>query len=213
MPEPTSETPTARATISPGYRWRLVLITLMMLGFGAYCVYDWRIGYPEQVERYDAFTEIREANPDTFPDLWREKAAAEGWPEKYPKRRTDRDVFTQFLMALITVPIGLFFLFRLFRENNRWVAMDETGVTASGGHEVPWDRIKSLDETRWKTKGIAWLHYATPDGGEKKVLLDDFKSQREPIAHIVAAVQAHLNPETQPAEPVAEAEAESTPQP
>ncbi|MEM6457973.1 MAG: hypothetical protein AAF710_01120 [Planctomycetota bacterium] len=206
MPEPTSETPTVRAAISPGYRGRLVLITLMMLGFGAYCVYDWRIGYPAQVEVYQAFLEVREQHPDNFNEVWPERAAAEGWDEKYPKERTDRDVFTQFLMALITVPIGLFFLFKLVKENGRWVAMDGSGITASGGHEVKWDQIKSLDETRWKTKGIAWLHYAAADGGEKKILLDDFKSQREPIAQIVAAVQGRLSPEVPAAEATNETE-------
>lgn len=185
---------TTKAQISPGYRWRLVLMTLIMLGFGAYCVYDWRIGYPKKVLQYETYLEIKDTHED-YPVVWKAKAAAEGWSDKIPGRKTDRDVFTQLLMALITVPLGLFFLFKLVRENMRWVAMDERGITASGGHVAPWDSLKSLDETKWKSKGIARLTYADAHGRERKILLDDFKSEREPIKQIVNRVQDVLNPD------------------
>lgn len=184
-----------KAQISPGYRWRLVLMTLIMLGFGAYCVYDWQIGYPKKVTQYETYLEIKETHKDDYPTVWKERAAAEGWSSKIPGRKTDRDVFTQLLMALITVPLGVIFLIKLIRENMRWVAMDERGITANGGRVAPWDSFKALDETKWKTKGIAWLTYADADGRERKILLDDFKSEREPIKQIVTQVQGVLNPE------------------
>lgn len=185
---------TAKATISPGYRWRLVLITFIMLGFGAYCVYDWQIGYPLKVEKFETYNEIKEQNPDDYPLVWKAYAEEQGWANKVPGRKTSQDVFTQLLMALITVPLGLFFLFKLVKENGRWVAMDEQGLTASGGHTIPWESIKSLDETKWKTKGIAYLHYADANGSERKILLDDFKQEREPVKQIVTHVQGLLNP-------------------
>ncbi|MEM6853665.1 MAG: hypothetical protein AAF593_04570 [Planctomycetota bacterium] len=183
-----------KSTISPGYRWRLILITLIMLGFGAYCVYDWRIGYPLKVEKYETYNQIMEDNPNDYPTVWTAYAAEKGWPDKVPGRKTSTDVFTQLLMALITVPLGLFFLFKLVKENTRWVAMDDNGITASGGHTVPWESIKSLDETKWKTKGIAYLHYAADNNRERKILLDDFKQEREPTKQIVTTVQELLNP-------------------
>lgn len=183
-----------KATISPGYRWRLVLITFIMLGFGAYCVYDWQIGYPLKVEKYETYNTIMEENPDDYPRVWSAYVQEKGWPDKVPGRKTSQDVFTQLLMALITVPLGLFFLFKLVKENTRWVAMDDDGITASGGHNVPWESIRSLDETKWKTKGIAWLHYADAHGSERKILLDDFKQDRESVKQIVSAVQSVLNP-------------------
>ncbi len=186
-----------KATISPGYRWRLVLITFIMLGFGAYCVYDWQIGYPLKVEQYETYNEIKEQNPDDYPQVWKAHAEAEGWPNKVPGRKTSQDVFTQLLMALITVPLGLFFLFKLVKENTRWVAMDEQGITASGGHTVPWDAIKSLDEAKWKTKGIALLHYTDANSRERQILLDDFKQDRDAIKQIVMQVQSLLNPSPQ----------------
>ena len=184
-----------KASISPGYRWRLLIISVALLGFGAYCVYDWQIGYPAMVDKYEAHRRIVEENPDNHPVVWREYARSQGWGEHEPKKKTDRDVFTQFLMACIVLPFGVFFLYKFFRENSRWVAMDDAGLTASGGREVPWDRMEQLDETRWKSKGIAWLHYRDEQGQSRKLLLDDFKAEREPIKTIVEAVQQHLYPE------------------
>ena len=191
-----NDTPTVKAKISTGYRVRLILITLMMLGFGAYCVYDWQIGYPLKQEQYLEFKEIEKNHPNDYPQVWEAYAAERGWPTSSSgiQEKTDTDILTQLIMALICVPLGLFFLFKLIKENMRWVAMDDSGISGSGGHRVAWDAIQSLDETRWATKGIAWLHYRDANGSERKVLLDDFKSEREPIKLIVTKVQSLLNP-------------------
>ncbi|MEM1107479.1 MAG: hypothetical protein AAGH99_02190 [Planctomycetota bacterium] len=205
-----------KTQISNGYRWRLILITLMMLGFGAYCVYDWQVGYPLKVEKYETYNEIKEQNPDDYPEVWKAYTEEKGWANKVPGRKTSTDVKTQLVMALITVPLGVFFLLKFVKENGRWVAMDDKGITASGGHTVPWESIKSLDETKWKTKGIAWLCYADENERERKILLDDFKQERESVKYIVAAVQNVLNPESQaeedaevPAEPAEPEHADS----
>lgn len=192
-----------KATISSGYRWRLILITFLMLGFGAYCIYDWRIGYPKIKEIGLAYQAFTEANPKDYPQLWPQFAAERGWSIKVPKKiktpeAYDSDIFTQLIMALITVPLGLFFLVKLFVENGRWVAMDPSGIAGSGGRRVAWDAIERLDEERWKTKGIAYLHYRDETGRSHKMLLDDFKSEREPIDVIVKHVQKLLNPEAAP---------------
>lgn len=193
--------PNVKATISPGYRWRLVLITLLMLGFGAYCIYDWQVAYPRTKEIGLAYQQIKAENPDDYPEVWKAHATENGWPTSSTKIKIkseadyDSDIRTQLIMALITMPIGLFFLYKLITESLRWVEMDQQGVTASGGHVAPWDSLKSLDETRWKTKGIAKLHYRAAAGGERVILLDDFKSEREPIKAIVTEAQRVLHPE------------------
>lgn len=207
-----NDTPTVKATISNGYRWRLVLITLMMLGFGAYCVYDWQIGYPLKQQQFVEFTQIKEDNPKNFPEVWAAYAAERGWPTSSSgiEEKSDTDILTQLIMALICLPIGFFFLFKLVTESRRWVAMDDTGISGSGGHRVAWDSIQSLDESRWATKGIAWLHYQDGNGSERKLLLDDFKAERQPVTAIVKKVQSLLNP---PAEGEADSESPATDEP
>lgn len=184
-----------KATISPGYRWRLVLISVVMVGFGLYCVYDWQVGYPAAQAKYEKYIELRDANPESSgPQLWAQYAPTQGWSTKVPKEVTDKDIFTQLVMACIVLPIGVFFLGKLVVECRRWVAMDDQGVTASGGHTATWSQMTSLNKDRWRTKGIAYLHYERDNGGSRKILLDDFKSERSAIKAIVDAIDAHLNP-------------------
>lgn len=190
-----------KATISSGYRWRLVLISLLMLGFGVYCLYDWQVTYPRTKEIGLTYQALKESNPENYPELWPSVAAESGWPTEPPlkiknEKQYDTDIFTQLLMALITLPIGFYFLGKLILESRRWVAMDEQGLTASGGRRIPWSHIQSVDDTRWKTKGILWVHYVDEQGRAGKVLLDDFKAEREPVKRIVEAVQAHLYPQS-----------------
>jgi len=179
----------------------MLLISLVMLGFGAYCAYDWQVGYPRTKEIGMAYQKIKAENRSNYPTVWKAYAEPRGWPTAATKIKIkneagyDSDIRTQLIMGLITVPLGLLFAFKFVNESRRWVAMDATGITASGGHKVPWDSIKSLNEAKWKTKGIAWLHYQAESGGERRLLLDDFKSQRDPIKQIVARVQHHLDPE------------------
>lgn len=199
-----------KATISPGYRWRLVLISVVMLGFGLYCVYDWQVGYPAAQAKYEKYLELKEANPESSPQqLWVQHAQSQGWSTKVPKEVTDRDIFTQLVMACIVLPIGVFFLFKLVIECRRWVAMDDEGVTGSGGHAASWDQMTGLDKERWRTKGIAYLVYEREGGGSRKLLLDDFKSERSAIKQIVDAIDARLNPVTDEDETTSDPEADA----
>ena len=88
--------------------------------------------------------------------------------------------------------------------------MSDDGLTARGGHDVPWSSIKRLDETKWKTKGIAWVHYQESTGGDRRLLLDDFKMQREPIKAMVQRIQALLNPPQESTDATTDQPAEST---
>ena len=190
-----------KATISPGYRWRLVLISIVLLGFGAYCVYDWQIGYPLKVEQFDKWTQLETDYPETYPEKWESYALEQGWDTRPPAKKTDRDVFTQLLMACIVLPIGVYFLVKLIRENARWVAMSDDGFTANGGKSFGWDDVTGLDETKWKSKGIAYVQYRGASNGNQRLLLDDFKMQREPVKAMVQRLQQHLNPaEPEPVE-------------
>jgi len=184
-----------KATMSSGYRWRLVLISVAMVAFGCWSLYDWKIAYPQKQVRYEAFMQLKADNPDASTEqLWLEYAPTQGWSTKVPTGKTPQDIFTQLIMALITLPIGLFFTAKFLIESRHWVAMDDQGVTANGGRVAPWDSMTGLDKTKWQRKGIALLSY--DDGGRTRtILLDDFKADRQAIKTIVTAVDMRLNPE------------------
>ena len=146
-----------KATISPGYRWRLVIISLVSLGFGAYCAYDWQIGYPRTKEIGMAYQKIKAENRD-YPKVWRAYAEPRGWPTTPGKIKIkdeagyDSDIRTQLIMGLITVSFGLLCAFKFVNESRRWVAMDAAGITGSGGHKVAGIRSRVLMKPSGKPK-------------------------------------------------------------
>ena len=184
-----------KASLASGYRFRLILMTLLMLGFGAYCIYDATVAYPLSRDIGAAYEQVKADHPETYPQVWPAEAERLGYPTDVPKKaKTDTDILTQWVMAAIVLPVGLFFGFKLLKENGRWVAMDEQGLTASGGHAVAWDGVTGLEDERWKTKGIAHVVYGGDGGTERRILLDDFKLEREATKAIYERTLAQVRP-------------------
>ncbi|MEE9404445.1 MAG: hypothetical protein V3V20_06100 [Algisphaera sp.] len=192
-----------KATIAPGYRLRLLLMTFLLGGFGVYSVYDGKIAYPKKKEIGLAYQAYKSdpAHEHDFNETWRAYAKSKGWPEKIPTKvkseaEYNSDIMTQWIMAGITLPIGLFFGYKLLQESRRWVAMDDAGLTASGGRVAPWDTLKGLERSRWKTKGIARvIYHDEAKGADRQILLDDFKANRAAVGEIYNAVVARVYPE------------------
>jgi len=193
----------AKANIWSGYRFRVGLIGLVCLGFGGCSVWDGFVKYPRLTTIFIAYSTMPEETRD---QNWPAYARQEGWPEDpddVPRHiKTDWDIRTQYIMAAITLPIGLVFGFFLLRSYGRWVASDEDGLTTSWGHTVPFDQIARLDKKRWN-KGIAVVHQTD---GQQKLVLDDWKFEREAMDQIVEEVESHLSPDQvdQPAVAVAD---------
>ena len=196
-----------KAPTRSGYRWRLGLIGLAMLGFGLYCVYDWQIGYPHKKHVYESYLQIKEQYPQTYPTEWDRHATQRGWSNAVPSEKTDQDIRTQLIMALITLPIGLYFTWKFIASLSRWIAMDDRGLSASGGKQVPFESIRGVDWSRWKTKGIAVVRYDDA-GRERKLVLDDWKYETQPIKDMATRLQdeypdpaAQTPPPADPTEP------------
>lgn len=182
---------TARASISPGYRWRLGIIALACLGFAAWFFYDGYVAYPEIQEIHREYERIQAEHPTDFNQRWAEYAESRGWETDLPERKEDWDIVTQFIFCGITLPIGLAFLWAFIRTGGRWIASDEAGLHTSWGQHAPWSALRSIDKARWKTKGIAVVHY-DDQGTPRKITLDDWKYEREPTTMIVNHVDERL---------------------
>lgn len=181
----------AKATIRNSYRWRLGIIALGLLGFAAWAFYDAYIAYPKYQEQYQAYEKVAAEYPTTYADEWKRVATERGWSTDRPKETSDSDILTQYLMMAGSLIVGLPFLYGFIRTYTRWVASDAQGLRASGGKVAPWPSITRLDSTRWKTKGIAYVHYEN-NGKDGRILLDDWKFEREPIVEIYGEVHEHL---------------------
>ena len=185
----------AKAGISPPYRWRLALIALMCLGFGGWSLYDGLVRYPEHNRKVERFQEINKKYPDNWRDEWEKEAAARGWSNEPPgSPHSFSSLVTQFIYAGLTLPIGLFFGISFISSFNRWIATDENGLSTSKGQQAPFNSIKSLNKQRWRTKGIAVVHYQNPTG-EHKIVLDDWKYEQQATKTMLQEVESRLQPE------------------
>ena len=180
-----------RASISKGYIWRPGVIGLAALGASGWFAYDGMVKYPRQKQMWESYNEISREHVDDpieAAKVWEETAASHGWSNKKPVEKTDTDIMTQKIIAAGTAPVGLFFLYGFFTSRGRWVEADEQGLATSSGQKAPFDSINSLDKSRWQSKGIAVVHY-DGDGGAGRIVLDDWKFEREPTQQILKAVE------------------------
>ena len=186
----------AKAMISSTYRWRLLLIALMGIGWGGWSIYDGFWNYPAQDVVANAFQEVKAKNPDTWRDVWTKTATANGWSTEDPGApHSAFDRRAQYVMAAITLPFGLFFGWAYLTSFNRWVATDEQGVSTSTGQQAPFSSITKLNKDRWKTKGIARVYYTDSQGGERRIVLDDWKYEARPTQQMLEEIEAQLKPE------------------
>jgi len=183
-----------RAKSSFNYKWRLALIGIVCLGFGIYCIYDGFYAYPAQRVRANKFLEMKDAGRT---DEWPDYARSQGWSIEDPgSPKSDFSIYAQYIMAAITLPIGLLFGVSYLRYMNRWVEADDNGIRTSTGQDVPWDDVTGIDTARWKAKGIAMVQYTHGEGTPDTILLDDWKFERDETVAIYKQVAEHLGIET-----------------
>lgn len=182
-----------KATIASSYRNRLILIAVGTLLYAAWCLYDARIGYPEKQDIYDEYKRVQEANPENWDEVWAKKAAEEGWPEQ-PDKVDAWNIKTQWIQFAIVFPIGTYCLLSLALWSRRYIGAGEKMLYANGGVEVPFDKIISIDAVRWERKGIAHVWYDL-GSGERRVLIDDWKYDREPSDAIFERIKKNISPD------------------
>lgn len=200
-----------RADIRKGYLARPAIMALMLLGFGVAFLYDGFVAYPREHAMFTTYADIRDAH--TFSDgkydveaidtQWAAAATERGWPVEFTgdapgELHSGWDIPTQKVLGAVCLPFGLVVGFGFVRQIGRWVEADEQGLTASWGPRVTWEQITALDKARWKTKGIAYVHYR-PSGsaggaGDQRLKLDDWEYEREPMQAIAAEVEKHIDP-------------------
>ena len=87
--------------------------------------------------------------------------------------------------------MGIYFLATFILTRGRWVEADEQGVRTSSGQQMDYASIKSIDKSRWQRKGIAMVHYES-NGQAGRILLDDWKYDREPTKRILEAIEERM---------------------
>ncbi len=198
---------TVKAPISTGWRVRLGGMAVMFVGFCLFFLYDGFVGYPNQQKLYLQFAAFKaeqtgKSEIEIF-DLWDKHAQEHGLPpagkdgkDITGMEKTPGSILTQKIFGFGMIPFSIMIVYAWIGTFSRWVAVDEQGVTTSGGQKAPWDSVTKLDKLRWPKKGIAFVHYQDADKQiPQKILLDDFKFDRVATEQIVRAVELHLKDE------------------
>lgn len=176
-----------KAPMVMGYRVRLLIISLMLLLFTAWCAYDGFVAYPEQKELYETYLEVTK-DAQLTEKAWVEYAQANDLPTSEPGETTQMDIYTQYIMGGVLLPIGLFMLVVFFITGTKWIGVEEDALVASGGKRATWDSVTDLDESRWKSKGIAVVYFNNK-GKPDKITLDDWKYERDATVEILNVVR------------------------
>jgi hypothetical protein len=192
------------------YAIRSALFGLMLLGFGAWSLYDGIWGYPKHNRRVDAYQAlIQEAEQgrqtrQEWHAAWLKLAEDNGWSADKPKaRHGTRDIRTQFIMALIFCPIGIASLIAVALNSRRRFSAEDDGLHGFAATAIPYTAITAIDKKKWDRKGIAKLEVSI-EGAARKITLDDWKFRG--IAAILAEIEKR-RPELVPAPPPAPAPA------
>lgn len=188
-----------KAKIRQGYLLRLLILTLACLAGAAWFLIDGFVSYPRQNQMLEAYKQIQTTYPDNT-DLvaqeWQRTATEHGWPVNFSgpapgKARSANDILVQRVLGFVLVPLALWIGLALLAHSKRWVALENNVLTTNHGQRIDLTQIDRLDKRRWKSKGIAVVH--DRQGG--RVILDDWKYDREPTTRIVELIEGRLTPE------------------
>ena len=185
-----------RTKISNGYRWRIGIVGLAAVAFGCWFIYDWQIGYPKKQERYQEYRSVVDPDGDgellgNYQEVWYDYATEKGYSTSEPKEITDSDVQTQLYYGLPCFLVGLPFFGSFLLMGRRFIETDDDAIWDHKGNRAAWDQITEIDKSRWQTKGIAVIHFDAGDG-EKRIVLDDWKFERNQTQRIMAHVDGKV---------------------
>ena len=183
-----------RAVINSRYLLRAGLLAVFCGGFALWSLYDGTIGYPKQQVRALKFEELLASERL---EEWDAICEENGWPNSNPgnpRKNYDYSIFQQFLMAGLTGPVGLLFLFFFLRSRRQWMESHETGIRTSWGQDFEFNQIVTLDKKKWKNKGIGVINYKDTDR-KRRLKLDDCKWNTDATEAILDQIESNIQPE------------------
>ncbi len=173
--------------------WRLALFAGIFLAYACWSAYDGFVAYPEINRKAGHFEDYKKQHAD-WRETWPAYAKANGYPEDPDPAKGAFSMYAQYVQLGITLPIGLAALVAYLRGFKRFVAADEKGLVTDGGQRADFAGITNLNKDRWKTKGIAVVSYQA-EGIERKLVLDDWKYDRDPTTQLLRLVESYLKDE------------------
>lgn len=185
------------ATPARYYRNARFIVVLMMLGFGAYCLYDGFVKYPRQNE-----TQKENALSKAKASLDREMTQSERDDiikdcEKNPKN-SPMSILLNRIMGFLLPPGAVTLLAWTLYRSRGVIRLKADTLGVPGHPPIPLDAIRKIDQTLWERKGIAYIEYELPDGVKGKACLDDFIHNDLAVKEIMTRIENFVEKKIEP---------------
>jgi hypothetical protein len=172
------------ARISKEWRRRMLFMFAMIFGIAAWFLTDGYIIWPNEAERYEAYSELRDELIETgeivdeeSPEMriaWQKYARQADITAKVPKERTDAAIKEQVVIGWTLTLISLSFAAWIAWNHKLSIRTEGDTVIGASGQRVEIDSIVGMDRKKWKNKGIAYAIYKDGEK-EKRLCLDEHK--------------------------------------
>lgn len=186
-----------RADYDPKYFRRFLLIGLGCIAFTCWCFYDALVKYPSELERAKVYWKPSQEPGEKYKAMertdWREVVKKNSWPTAAPRKpsKIEHGIDQQYLFAAICGLIALPCLWKWFSARGSWVEGTDSGLTSSWNRSVQYDKIVSIDKTKWEKKGITKILYED-EGKQQTFVFDDFKFDRKVMSEILTRIESGL---------------------
>ncbi len=159
---------------SGSYRFKWIVMSLALIGYGGWSIYDGFVRYPRENDHA--------TRPTEQGGLGLEKAPHPGY-----------DVPFNRVIGILLPPLGLAALaWTIYNSRGEYRLEGET-LRIPGHPSLQLSDIREVDKSKWERKGIAYLEYEAA-GGAAKARLDDYIYERRPTDAIMERIEAAIVP-------------------
>jgi hypothetical protein len=174
----------------PGYRWKHLIMAVLMIAGGMWFAYDGWVKWPAENRRAEQVQREKEIAEEAHQTDKVESLAAE---LSKLKKHTEMDLLIQKMLACALPAFGIFWGAWTLRETRGQYRMAGDTIEFPGHPPITFENIRRIDKRRWDRKGVAFLHYEhgnPPAPGIVK--LDDFAYERKPTDEILERIEKNV---------------------
>ena len=181
-----------------GYRWKHLIMSILLIAGGLWFAYDGWIKWPKQNAQIEQVQKDKVAAQDAGDSA---KVEALSKQLSSMSHHTETDILIQKLLAFTLPAFGLFWGVWTLRDTRGLYRMTGDKLQAPGHPPITYSDIRRIDKRKWDRKGIAFLHY--DHAGRSGVLkLDDFAYERKATDAMLERIERNvLSTAAAPAQP------------